>query len=217
MDYKLKSGNILRVKEDENPQSPREWDNLGKMICHHGNYSLGDKQIEGKLPQMREIIRDLGIESYIEGLDKDYLNDADKLAEFISNKEGAVIIKLFLYEHSGITIKMYQNSCRWDSSHTGYIYVSKEGIIENFGDASPESIEKARECLENEVKIYNQYLEGDIYGYKVIKTTQCNLGHIHEEELDSCFGFFGSNPLKNGMMDEIDDELDITELNKITA
>jgi hypothetical protein len=26
---------ILRIFADENPESPREWDNFGKMICFH--------------------------------------------------------------------------------------------------------------------------------------------------------------------------------------
>jgi len=213
MDYNLKSGNILRVVEDQNPESPRNWDNLGKMICHHGNYKLGDKQIEGKLAQMREIATDINIAAYIKDLNKDYWNDEDKLEDFVSNKEGAIVIKLFLYEHSGITMYTHQPSCRWDSRHTGYIYVSKEKIIKEYGDASEESIEKARNLLENEVKTYAQYLEGDIYGYKIIKVQRCNLGCDHEFELDACWDFYGPDPLKNGMMDNIDDEI-VDENNK---
>jgi hypothetical protein len=181
------------------------------MICCHGNYSLGDEQIEGKLHQMLEIARGLNIIDYIEGLDPEYLYDEDKLEEFINNKEGAVVIKLFLHDHSGITMHMYQASCRWDSSMVGYIYVSKERIIEEYGDASEESIEKARGVLESEVRTYAQYLEGDIYGFKVMKVTTCDLGHDHEEELDSCWGFYGDDPAKNGMMEHIDDELLILE------
>lgn len=207
MDYRLKSGNILRVIHDESPEDPRKDDNLGKMICCHGRYLLGDKEIEGKLAQMLEIAKDLNILAYIEGLDPDYLYDEDKLEEFIRAKEGAVVIQLFLYEHSGITMRMYQATCKWDSSNTGYIYVSKERIIEEYGDASEESVEKARKMLEAEVKTYAQYLEGDIYGFKVIKVNICDLGHEHEEEEDSCWGFYGSDPTKNGMMQYIDDEL----------
>ncbi len=212
MDYRLKSGNILRIIHDESPESPREWDNLGKMICCHGNYSLGDKQIEGKLAQMREIISDLNIEAYIEGIDPDYLDDEDKLQEFIEAKEGAVVLPLYLYDHSGITMNTTGFSCRWDSGQVGWIYVSKERIIEEYGDASEESLEKARKVLESEVRTYAQYLEGDVYGFNVIKKDTCSFGHEHEETLDSCWGFYGDDPTKNGMMDHIDDELLILEL-----
>ncbi|HOO12216.1 MAG TPA: hypothetical protein PK684_04600 [Bacillota bacterium] len=33
----------LIVRYDEDAESPREWGNLGKMICFHGRYDLGDK------------------------------------------------------------------------------------------------------------------------------------------------------------------------------
>jgi hypothetical protein len=212
MEHKLKSGNILRVIYDENPESPRQWDNLGKMICSHHNYNLGDKQLDDKLSQMQEIVQDLNIREYIEGLDEDYWYDEDKLQEFIEAKEGAVVLPLYIYEHSGITMNTTGFSCRWDSGQVGWIYVSKERIIEEYGDASKESVEKARRVLESEVETYAQYLEGDIYGFKVIKKESCSLGHEHEEVIDSCWGFYGEDPTKNGMMDHIDDELLILEL-----
>lgn len=211
MDYQLKSGNILRVVEDTNPENPRENDNLGTMICHHGNYRIGDKQIEGQLAQLHTIAKDINILPYIVGLDKEYQYDIEKLECFINAKEGAVVIKLFLYEHSGIRIDMYQSTCRWDSSNAGYIYVSKERIIEEYGDASPESVEKAKAVLEAEVETYNKYLAGEVYGFRVIKRQECNLGHIHEEILDSCWGFYEFDPKVNGMLDYIDDELLIPE------
>lgn len=33
----------LIVRYDEDAESPREWDNLGKMVCFHGRYDLGDE------------------------------------------------------------------------------------------------------------------------------------------------------------------------------
>jgi hypothetical protein len=45
--------------------------------------------------------------------------------------------------------------------------------------------------LKGEVQTYDQYLTGDVYGYKVYKVTTCDHGHEHEEDLDSCWGFYG--------------------------
>ena len=40
----------IEVIQDSEPESPREWDNLGNMICFHRNYNLGDKhQWENKV------------------------------------------------------------------------------------------------------------------------------------------------------------------------
>ena len=33
----------IRTFYDESPESPRNWDNLGTMVCFHRNYDLGDK------------------------------------------------------------------------------------------------------------------------------------------------------------------------------
>jgi hypothetical protein len=34
---------LIEVEQDDNTESPREWDNLGTMICFHSRYNLGDK------------------------------------------------------------------------------------------------------------------------------------------------------------------------------
>jgi hypothetical protein len=196
---------VLRIIQDENPESPREWDNLGTMICSHRKYKLGDKQLESKLDQMQEIVQDLNIREYIEGLDEDYWYDEDKLQEFIETKEGAVVLPLYIYDHSGITMNTTGFSCRWDSGQVGWIYVSKERIIEEYGDASKESVEKARRVLESEVETYAQYLEGDVYGFEIVKQEQCDHGHVHEKHEDSCWGFYGHDINKNGMLDYINE------------
>ncbi|MCX4363931.1 MAG: hypothetical protein OSJ74_11235 [Clostridia bacterium] len=33
----------LEVFRDEDAENPREWENLGKMVCWHRRYNLGDK------------------------------------------------------------------------------------------------------------------------------------------------------------------------------
>ena len=45
--------------------------------------------------------------------------------------------------------------------------------------------------LEGEVKTYDQYLRGDIFGYKVYKVVKCDLGHEHEEEINSSWEYYG--------------------------
>ncbi len=34
----------VRIIQDSDPMSPREWDNVGKMVCWHRRYNLGDEQ-----------------------------------------------------------------------------------------------------------------------------------------------------------------------------
>lgn len=48
MKYK---GYEIEIMQDEDAESPREWDNLGTMYCKHGRYTLGD---EGADPPAKE-------------------------------------------------------------------------------------------------------------------------------------------------------------------
>jgi hypothetical protein len=168
------SNYLIEVIQDESPESPREWDNLGTMICFHGRYDLGDKH------------------DYRSG---DY-SGWDEQRKDIEKKENAcVILPLYLYDHSGITMKTSPFGCNWDSGQVGWIVVSKEQVRKEYNvkRINKELIEKVTNILEGEVETYDQYLTGDIYGYRISKVTECDFGHEHKEEVDSCWGYYGTS------------------------
>jgi hypothetical protein len=158
---------LIEVEQDDNTESPREWDNLGTMICFHSRYNLGDK----------------------------HNFSSDEGREFLKSKEICVSLPLYLYDHSGITMSTSPFGCRFDSSCVGFTYVTKEQVRKEYGvkRINKELIEKVTKILESEVKIYDQYLTGDVYGYRISKVTECELGHEHKEEVDSCWGFYGED------------------------
>jgi hypothetical protein len=99
----------LEIVQDTDPESPRTWDNLGTMVCFHKRYELGDKT-------------DYRTEDY---------DSWEELKEGIIKNEGEVVIlPLYLYDHSGITISTSSFDCRWDSGCVGFICVSKDKIRE---------------------------------------------------------------------------------------
>lgn len=170
-----KVGNyLIEIFPDNNPESPREWSNLGKMICFHNRYDLGDKH-------------DYNHSDY---------NSWDEMEKAIVKENNvAVILPLYLYDHSGITISTTPFSCSWDSGQIGFTYVSKEDVLKEFGGkiVTKKLKEKAEGILKGEVKTYDQYLVGDVYGYKISKITTCDQGHEHKEEIDSVWGFYGED------------------------
>jgi hypothetical protein len=170
-----KVGNyLIEIFPDNNPDDPRNWDNLGKMVCFHKRYSLGDNH-------------DYNHSDY---------NSWDEMEKaIVKNENVAVILPLYLYDHSGITISTTSFSCRWDSGQIGFIYVSKEDVLKEFGGriVTKKLKEKAEAILKGEVKTYDQYLVGDVYGYKISKVSICEQGHEHKEEIDSCWGFYGED------------------------
>lgn len=167
----------LRIVTDEDSESPRAWDNLGKMVCFHREYNIGDKH-------------DFTVDSF---------------NEFIKRKD-IVKLPIFLYDHSGLwikTSKFIEDSAGWDTSFIGYIYVEHDKIKKEYGKVTKKTIEKAIDVLENEVKTYNDFISGNVYGYiieKAVKCDKCN--HVSFEIIDSCFGFIG-NIKDSGILDNI--------------
>lgn len=45
MEATMYNGYKINIYQEEYSESPREWDNLGKMVCNHRQYTLGDEQV----------------------------------------------------------------------------------------------------------------------------------------------------------------------------
>lgn len=173
-EYKLSNGKTLQVIQDNDPINPRtEWDNLGVMVCFHNRYQLGDKNH--------------GYNS------KDYNSWDEMKKAIIKNEDVAVILPLFLYDHSGITMKTTSFNDQWDSGQVGFIFVTKKQAREQFSKKriSKQFTKKLEDYMVGEVETYDQYLTGDVYGFQIINQ--------EGEEEDSCWGFFGDDPKTNGM------------------
>jgi hypothetical protein len=112
-------------------------------------------------------------------------------------------LPVYLYDHSGITIATKPYSCPWDSGQIGVIYVSKAKAIEAFG---PRPRRKALKCLESEIREYDDYLTGNVYGYEIIG----NDGEI----VDSCGGYYG-NPEESGLLQAAKESIDYTIKNQL--
>ena len=112
----------------------------------------------------------------------------------IKEEDVCVILPLYLYDHSGITMSTSPFSCQWDSGQVGWIFVSKKDVRKEYGvkRIDQKLIDKVTEVLVGEVKTYNMYLMGDVYGYKIYEVSTCSEGHEHKEELDSCWGYYGN-------------------------
>ena len=155
----------IEIIQDESPFSPREDDNLGTMVCFHNRYTLGDKH-------------DYNSDNY---------RGWDEMKDAISETENVgVILPLYLYDHSGITISTTPFSCQWDSGQIGFIFISKEKIKEEYSTTRVHKklVKQVTEYLENKVKEYDQYLRGEVYGFRITDTT-------NGEEIDSCWGVYG--------------------------
>jgi hypothetical protein len=156
----------IRLTLSTDPLNPRvDCDSFGKMVCFHGRYRLGDKH-QYHTP------------------DDFHCSD-----EF---KKAIVKLPLYLYDHSGITMSTVPFSCPWDSGQVGYIIATMDQYRLLTGKKSVNKAvkEKLTKFLINEVKVYDQFLQGEVYDLEVD-------GEI------VCCGFYGTDWATNGVMDYV--------------
>jgi hypothetical protein len=63
---------------------------------------------------------------------------------------------------------------------------------------------RAVEAMREDVKVYDQYLTGDVYGYTLYSADPADGNDEPDwQEEDSCWGFFGSDVIENGIEDSV--------------
>ena len=168
---------ILKIWQDEVADSPRSWDNLGTMVCWHQRYSLGDQH---------------------------NFSTPDDFLGWAKGADIAVMLPLYLYDHSGLSMSTegwhYPYNDPWDAGQVGWIYVTKSKLREERGvkRVTKKIISWAKDILRAEVETYDQYLRGEVYSFTAYEIRDADI-----VELDSCGGFFGDDPEKNGMLDYV--------------
>lgn len=163
----------VELHYDEDPMDPREWDNLGTMLCNYRRYDLGDEKIEpGHYESLAELVASLR---------EDY--------------KPTVVLPLYILDHSGLAMSagapitsrspekevddtnhFISDPGGWDTSMVGFI-LDTEGSRKLMGYDEDVDPERIQEVLEGEVEAYDAYLQGQAFGYIV-------------EGDDSCWGFF---------------------------
>ena len=170
---------VLGIYQDENPESPREWDNLGIMLCGHKRYELGDEQ-----PKSRE-----------------------ELDERLEELDPVIRLPLWLLDHSGLAMQtgsFAEDAQQFDSSQVGWIVATKKDILDNFTGydkngkrkpmktkMTPQMVKDAERILRGEVETYSKYLGGFVYGFVIEKKDTCDkCQNVSSEHIDSCWGFY---------------------------
>ena len=170
-------GYTLNIEQDHDPMNPRtEFGNVGKMVCWHTRYNLGDEQPkcspdEYLFQMMYDREFDLHRKLVPENIKQEYL-------EAYIDKH-FIILPLYLFDHSGLSMNVEPYGCPWDSGKVGFIYVGRES--QEYDDLAT--------GLTAEVEVYDQYLQGDVWGYTIENPAG--------DAIDSCWGFYGFDYCKS--------------------
>lgn len=191
----------IQIEHDPDPVNPRkDYDHVGTMACFHSRYDLGDEHshtnnIDCSIdlaseaigwPALCRLYRMKG-EPWEQDLQRWEMEERVQESTAPLNRvldNHYLLLPLYLYDHSSITMSTGSFACPWDSGQVGYIYVSKADAIKHWGKTN--FTKKVRDaaiaCLEAEVKEYDHYINGRCYGFTVERDG---------EELESCWGFLG--------------------------
>jgi hypothetical protein len=129
--------------------------------------------------------------------DEHDFNNPDEFLQYVNDNKIPLVLPIFMYEHSSILFSLRDDFIdKWDSGQVGYIYMNKKEY-DSYKDKN-----EAIKCLEAEIHIYNNYVNGEVYGYELIKQNKCPMCHKDEEEIqDSCYGFYGDDFKLNGLFE----------------
>lgn len=168
-------GYRIEIILDDSPDDPRiinEYITIMALI--HKRYTLGDAD---------------------HGIDWDTYTSWEQVQQAIERCfEIAAIKPVFVYDHSGITISTRPFASAFDSGQIGFCFVTKEKARATLGSkrVTKSVREWAEATIESEIKEYDYYLRGEVYGYRVYDPD--------DNEIDSCWGFYG-DPEESGLIE----------------
>jgi hypothetical protein len=182
---KTYKGYKIVVTRDQYPESPRRWGNLGTIVHWHKRYDFGEERVRFETrEEHRRFEKQMG--------------------------EHPVALPLYLYDHSvqSISTRSFHGRAHhaaWDSGRVGYVYASREAILEWFPGwkrITKARKERVREILESEIETFDMYIRGEVYGYHIVTPSG--------ETIPGCYGFYG-NPEESGLLDEAKSIVDYEE------
>lgn len=158
-------GYTIELRWDTDPDNPRDWECPDVIYCARRDFKCDKRNIN-------EIC-----DEYTNRLSKEFL-------------ENNVWLWIDYYEHGGIALstRIPGNKRRadWDCGVFGVIAISKDDIKKETGHkiVTKSDREQYMKMLDCRVEEYDNYVNGDVYGY-VVKDEDDN-------EIDSCWGYYGN-------------------------
>jgi hypothetical protein len=182
----------IEIGYDPYPENPRtSFDPFGKLVICHSRYNFGDENVNDLNEHLLELadynsdwLEQSSGKIFNGNPELFYMNEEILNTERILNRieKSYIILPVYMYDHSGITIKTSPFGCRFDSGLVGYIYISKteaKRLAEGWFKYSPKQV---KTMLEGQIETLDTYLRGDVLYYKITDS--------EGNEIDSCYGFY---------------------------
>ena len=180
-------GAYLEIDTDEDAQSPRQETNdvCSLIFPPHTKLAHLDESVNFAL---------------LDGEDQRKLADCFGIDANIGTHDDSAKYPIYCHDHSRIKLSTRPFSDAWDSGEIGWAVVPSDTVEREFnGDRA-----EVDACVNGELHAFTQYLNGDVTGFTVLDN--------HNNEIDSCWGFYGTDPRDNGMQDHVEFE-NLVEIN----
>lgn len=182
--HALPNGKVLVgvIEYDHDATNPREWDNLGKILIapNKSHWVASPDDVVNT-----DIAMGNNPYTHWDNIRREQLQ--------LKKSDIAIALPITKYEHGNISLSLgYKQG--WDYGVVGFVYATKEQVRKCYGvnRLTKSIIERAENCIQSELDILSDWLNGYCYGYRVYEVEYNELGYIENyTELDSCWSFIG--------------------------
>jgi hypothetical protein len=161
---KKKIGNyVIKVKQEEQPESPDNWGDEERFLVYDHRQFYVKR--DGFTPK----------EIFLETKKK-------------KTYKGFWVFPVYAYIHSGVSLSVGSHNfpdARWDVSMSGFALIKRES-----GTYTEKLALNAAEGL---IEMWNQYLSGEVYEYRIFEKSKDENGNKQKEMIDSSSGFYCEN------------------------
>lgn len=94
---------------------------------------------------------------------------ANVLCEQLGKRKGILAFPILSYDHGDIQYYLGNNIDRWDGSVSGFAWVEKDKVYQEFGVSkiSSKLVEHLKSHISSDLGLYNKYVRGDSYGFEL--------------------------------------------------
>ena len=175
-------GYRIKTYQDDEPDNPRDWDNLGKIFYGHKRYVLGEVDVRKEF--------------------EDCYSWDDVEKRIIELYDPLVILPLYLYDHGILRIKigdfydsqLPQGYAYFDTGMVGFVIAERDKVRKEYKvkRISKKLREQVKQILEDEIDVFDKYLSGQVYAYSI-------------EDTDiACSGFYDYDEMVKYAKEEVD-------------
>lgn len=187
--YRNKSGELLKIIYAEDASNPlSNADTLYYLYTWSRKYNsiqanpyrtmeefIDTYLGEGSFARYREKCIDSGLNS---------VGFAKVLCEQLGQRKGILAFPIISYNHGDIQYYLGDNIDRWDGAVSGFAWVEKSKVYQEFGVSklSSKLVEHLKSHIISDLEFYNKYVRGDSYGFELYDS--------NGKFMDSCYGLY---------------------------